>query len=103
MSGMREPAPIDAMPIDGALAGIVLPKRQRLAVLGYCGALLLLLNLAAPYAGLIGIPVSFFLKNRLHLSAHQLAEFNLWTGIPLYVSFVFGFIRDRWSPFGGGD
>lgn len=81
----------------------VLPRAQRLHILAYCGALLILFNLAAPYAGLIGIPVSFFLKNKLHLGAHQLAEFNLWIGIPLYLSFVFGFLRDRWSPFGGGD
>jgi MFS family permease len=84
-------------------APIVLPRAQRLHVLAYCGALLLLFNLAAPYAGLIGIPISFLLKNKLHLGANQLAQFNLWVGIPLYVSFVFGFVRDRWSPFGAGD
>lgn len=80
-----------------------LPVARRLQVLGYCAVLLLLMNLAAPYSGLIGIPVVFFLKNRLHLGANQLAQFNLWVGIPLYVSFVFGFLRDRWSPFGYGD
>ncbi|HZZ90289.1 MAG TPA: MFS transporter [Caulobacteraceae bacterium] len=72
-------------------------------MLAYCGALLLLFNFAAPYAGLIGIPISFLLKNKLHLDARQLAQFNLWIGIPLYVSFLFGFLRDRWSPFGAGD
>src|SRR5471032_244265 len=82
---------------------IVLPTPQRLHILAYCGGLLLLFNLAAPYAGLIGIPISFLLKNKLHLGASQLAQFNLWIGIPLYVSFVFGFVRDRWSPFGAGD
>ncbi|MFI4975767.1 MAG: MFS transporter [Caulobacterales bacterium] len=80
-----------------------LPVGHRLKVLLYCGVLLLLLNLAAPYAGLIGIPVSFFLKNKLHLSAHQLAVFNFWAGAPLYASFVFGFLRDRWSPYAAGD
>ena len=100
--------PIEATPEtaeDMAIAEVpvVLPGPQRLHILAYCGALLLLLNLAAPYAGLIGIPISFFLKNKLHLGANQLAQFNLWIGIPLYVSFVFGFVRDRWSPFGAGD
>jgi predicted MFS family arabinose efflux permease len=80
-----------------------LAAARRLHVLAYCGALLILFNLAAPFASLIGIPVSFFLKNRLHLSAHELATFNLWVGLPLYVSFLFGFVRDRWSPFGAGD
>jgi predicted MFS family arabinose efflux permease len=95
MSGSSEPAAAEGQ--------IILPVVRRLQVLGYCAVLLLLTNLAAPYSGLIGIPVVFFLKNRLHLGANQLAQFNLWVGIPLYVSFVFGFLRDRWSPFGYGD
>jgi MFS family permease len=47
---------------------------------------------------LIDIPVSFFLKNRLHLTAHEVANFRLVAAIPLYLSFVFGFIRDMWNP-----
>ena len=81
----------------------VLPAGQRRGVLGYAGIILLLLNFASPGGGLIGVPISFFLKNRLHLGAHQLALFNLWTGVPLYAAFVFGFLRDRWRPFGAGD
>jgi hypothetical protein len=76
---------------------------ERLRLLLYAGLLLLLINLAAPSGGLIGLPVLFFLKNRLHLGAHAFAQFNLWLGVPLYLSFVFGFLRDRWSPFGAGD
>ncbi|HZZ36412.1 MAG TPA: MFS transporter, partial [Caulobacteraceae bacterium] len=94
---------VDAPAAPEALPAVVLPTVQRTRILVWCGVLLLLLNLAAPYAGMIGIPVVFFLKNRLHLSAHALAQFNLWVGIPLYLSFVFGFLRDRWSPFGAGD
>jgi MFS family permease len=52
---------------------------------------------------LIDIPISFFLKNRLHLEAHQVAHFRLVAAIPLYLSFVFGFIRDIWNPFGMRD
>ncbi|HEY2483196.1 MAG TPA: hypothetical protein VGI30_13520, partial [Caulobacteraceae bacterium] len=80
-----------------------LPAPERLRLLFYAGLLLLLINLAAPSGGLIGLPVLFFLKNRLHLSARAFAQFNLWLGIPLYLSFLFGFLRDRWSPFGVGD
>lgn len=69
----------------------------------YAGLLFLLVNFAAPNGGLISIPVTFFLKNRLHLSAEQVAAFNIWAGAPLYVSFLFGFLRDRWNPFGMGD
>src|SRR5207248_2504973 len=41
--------------------------------------------------------------NRLRLDAHELAVFRLVAAIPLYLSFVFGFIRDIWSPFGMAD
>jgi predicted MFS family arabinose efflux permease len=81
----------------------LLSTAERLRLLGYAGGLLLLINLAAPSGGLIGFPVLFFLKNRLHLSAVAFAGFNLWLGIPLYLSFLFGFLRDRWSPLGAGD
>lgn len=67
------------------------------------GMLLVLMNFSSPAAGVIDIPVSFFLKNRMHLEANQMAVFKLWIGIPLLLGFVFGFIRDRWSPFGSGD
>jgi hypothetical protein len=88
---------------DAIPAVTVLPAAERLRLLGYAGLLLLLINLAAPSGGLIGFPVFFFLKNRLHLGATAFAQFNLWLGIPLYLSFLFGFLRDRWSPFGTGD
>ena len=78
-----------------------LGERSRLLL--YAGFLMLLVNFASPNGGLIAIPVNFFLKNRLHLSAEQVATFNIWAGAPLYVSFVFGFLRDRWSPFKAGD
>ena len=76
---------------------------ERRWLLFYAGFLLLIVNFAAPNGGLISIPVNFFLKNRLHLSAEQVATFNIWAGAPLYISFLFGFLRDRWSPFGAGD
>jgi len=106
-----EPGALDAAadrrppvrPADAAVDDVVLAPAERAKLLLYAGLLLLLLNLAAPNGGLVGIPVLFFLKNRLHLTAHGFATFNLWVGIPLYLSFLFGFLRDRWSPFGAGD
>jgi hypothetical protein len=67
------------------------------------GMLLVLMNFSGPTGGMIDIPVTFFLKNRMHLQSNELAVFKLWIGLPLILGFVFGFIRDRWSPFGGGD
>lgn len=80
-----------------------LPAKQRLALIGSSGIPLLLFHFAAPYLPLIAVPVLFFLKNRLHLTASQTALFALISSIPLFLGFVFGFIRDRWSPFGLGD
>ena len=82
---------------------VLLPPFERGKLLGYSGLLMLLVSFAAPNGGLIAIPVLFFLKNKLHLQAHEMAMFNLWTGIPLYLGFAFGLLRDRWSPFGAGD
>jgi MFS family permease len=80
-----------------------LPARERLWLLGLSSVPLLLFNFAAPYLPLIAVPILFFLKNRLHLTASQTALFALISSIPLFLGFVFGFIRDRWSPFGLGD
>ena len=75
--------------------------RRRMFV--YLSILILLLAFGAPSGGVIGIPISFILKNRLHLAPREIAEFRLISAIPLYMSFVFGMIRDTWNPFGMGD
>jgi Major Facilitator Superfamily len=69
----------------------------------YLGILIVLLSFGAPGGGLIDIPITFLLKNKLHLKAHELADFRLVAAIPLYLSFAFGFIRDTWNPFGMRD
>ena len=69
----------------------------------YLGILIVPLTFGAPGSGLIDIPITFLLKNKLHLKAHELADFRLVSAIPLYLSFVFGFIRDSWNPFGMRD
>ena len=84
-------------------AAPLIHDQRRLGLFLFAGLLMLLINLADPAVGLLNIPVSFFLKNRLHLAAHEQAIFRLWIGAPLFVSFAFGFLRDRWSPLGRGD
>src|SRR5262249_39815940 len=84
-------------------APAALPYAVRRRIFLYLSVLIVLLAFGAPHGGLIDIPISFFLKNRLHLEAHELANFRLLAGIPLYLSFVFGFIRDTWNPFGMRD
>jgi len=73
---------------------------DRLRILTYLSVLITLMGFGAPFGGLIDVPISFFLKNKLHLAAHEVATFRLVSSIPLYLSIVFGFLRDVWSPFG---
>lgn len=60
-------------------------------------------NLAGWGTGLAQASVEFFLKNGLRLTAYQAATFGVLIAIPAYFGFAFGFLRDRWSPFGMGD
>ena len=81
----------------------ILTSSVRHRIFLYLGALIILLAFGAPSGGLIEIPISFLLKNKLSLTANELAEFRLLAAIPLYLSGVFGFIRDSWDPFGMKD
>jgi Major Facilitator Superfamily len=99
MSIDRSAAPVAAV----AVAPAGLPRSARQTIFLYLGILIVLLAFGSPAGGLIDIPISFFLKNKLHLEAHQVANFRLATAVPLYLSFVFGFVRDIWNPFGMRD
>ena len=66
----------------------------------YFSALTFLVYLFSPNLYLVDITTSFILKNNLHASAGQVSVFRLLTAIPLYFSFIFGFARDLWNPFG---
>jgi MFS family permease len=88
-------------PTAGPAVG--LSDERRLQAFGFGGLLLVLMNFSSPAGGMIDIPVTFFLKNRMHLHSNDMAVFKMWIGLPLIVGFVFGFLRDRWSPFDGGD
>src|SRR6516165_2461231 len=85
------------------VAATPLPYSVRGKIFLYLGVLITLLGFSSPSGGLIDIPITFLLKNQLHLKAHELAQFRLVSAIPLYLSFVFGFIRDSWNPLGMGD
>jgi len=88
---------------DIAVVATPLPVAVRARIFLYLAILIVLVSFGSPSGGLIDIPISFFLKNRLHLAAHQTATFRLIAGLPLYLSFVFGFLRDIWNPFGMRD
>src|SRR6266550_3811307 len=94
---------IDRSPTAVAVAAADLSPSVRHRIFLYLGILIVLLSFGGPSGGLIDIPISFFLKNRLHLTAHEVATFRLVVAIPLYLAFVFGFIRDMWNPLGMRD
>jgi MFS transporter len=96
----------DAQQAELAVAAVtptVLPQAARQRIFLYLGALVFLLAFGSPSGGLIDIPITFLLKNKLNLTANELAIFRLIAAVPIYLSFVFGFIRDTWNPFGLGD
>ena len=99
---MNAPAPTDTLE-PPALDDKVLSGTVRGRIILYLGGLIMLLGLGMPYQGMIDLPISFFLKNKLHLASHDVANFRLIAATPLYLGFVFGFIRDVWNPFGRGD
>ncbi len=69
-------------------------------VFRYFGTLTLLVYLVLPHGYLVDITTSFMLKNQLHATATQVSFFRLLTGIPVYVSVLFGLTRDLWNPLG---
>jgi MFS family permease len=77
--------------------------RERRTILLYASVMIAALSVTSPSVGVFVIPLSFILKNKLHLAASELAAFNIWAGLAAYFALFFGVIRDRWSPFGVGD
>ena len=91
---------LDGQPVTRAPIGEPLASGVRFRIFLYLGLLTVLLRFGSPFEGVIDVPITFFLKNKFHLSASDVANFRLAAAIPLYLSFAFGFARDSWSPFG---
>jgi hypothetical protein len=70
---------------------------DRLLIFAYLGFLIALLSFSDPNGGVMDSPMSFVLKNQMHMEAHDLARFRLIASIPLYASFICGLFRDSWS------
>src|ERR1019366_9099326 len=74
--------------------GVSLSTAKSRAMIQF-GALMALMSLCDPNGGLVDVPLSFILKNRLHLSAEETSQFRIFASLPLYFSFLFGLMRDR--------
>ncbi|WP_294531971.1 MFS transporter [uncultured Rhodoblastus sp.] len=81
----------------------LLALAARWRIFAYLSALIAIIGLGDPNEGLLNLPVSFLLKNKLQLPAHEMADFRLISALPFYFAAVFGFIRDSWHPFGMRD
>lgn len=78
------------------------PSPRTRPIYFYFGSLTFLVYFLAPEY-LLDIPTTYMLKNHLHATAPEVSMFRLLTGIPLYVAFLFGLVRDLWNPFGWRD
>ena len=78
-------------------------SQQTTRIFSYFTVLTLVVYLSSPSGYLIDFATSYMLKDQLHLTADQVSNFRLLTGIPTYLVFIFGFIRDTWNPFGRRD
>ena len=85
---------------ENAAQPVVLSRRDIWIIFVYFALLALLLGLGG---GLSSLPVGFFLKDQLKLRPQQVSVFNALVGVPGILGFLFGFLRDRWRPFGRGD
>ena len=75
---------------------------MQLEVLAYFSILNLAIGLGGPL-GIASIPITYFLKDTLHLTPVRLAIFLAIVSIPVCAGFAFGFIRDRWRNARWGD
>ena len=86
-----------------AAPATVLPLAVRRRLFLYLAVLVLLVAIGSPSGGLFEIALSLLLKNQLQFSATDVAGFRALAAIPIYLSAVFGFVRDLWNPFGMRD
>ena len=49
--------------------------------------------------GITAIPLSYYLKEGLQLNVQATSMVRFCLDSPLFIGFVFGFLRDRWRPF----
>ena len=75
---------------------------MRWEVMFYFAILNIVMGLGSPL-GIAAIPITYFLKDTLHLSPLRLAIFLALVSIPVCAGFLFGFVRDRWRSPKWGD
>jgi len=77
--------------------------RDALRIYAYFVPLAFLLYVLDPVGPFFDIAITYVLKDHLHVGLGEAATFRVLTAVPVYAAVVFGFVRDRWSPFGQHD
>ena len=97
---MSSPEPVAPTILPGPDPGN--GAKMQWEVLAYFAVLNIAIGLGSPL-GIAAIPITYFLKDNLHLTPVQLAVFLAVGTAPVCIGFVFGFIRDRWRSARWGD
>jgi hypothetical protein len=66
----------------------------------YFGSSTILLLLVAPDGSWLDVATAYMLQRQLGASPGEISLFRVLTGIPIYIGFIFGLVRDAWNPFG---
>jgi hypothetical protein len=77
-----------------------LKRDASLSIFLYFGASTIILLLVAPDGSWLDVSTAYLLQMQLHASPEQISGFRLLSGLPMYIGFLFGLVRDVWSPFG---
>lgn len=99
---MRECVRVKGHPMTTQV-GVREGRNQAAQVMLYFAPLTLLVTLASPTTYLVDFATSYMLKDQLHATAGQVANFRLLTAVPTYIAVLFGLTRDLWNPFGRRD
>jgi MFS family permease len=78
----------------------LLPRSVQTRILLTLGLLVVLTVIGSPSGALVEIAMTLLLKNKLHLSQSELSLLRGLASVPVFISPIYGFIRDRWNPFG---
>jgi hypothetical protein len=102
VNGQADQAGPSSSPIHAA-APAVLPLSVQRKLLLTLGLLVVLIAIGSPSGALVETAMTLLLKNKLHLTSDQLSILRGVAAIPVFISPIYGFIRDRWNPFGMRD
>jgi len=85
------------------IQSVTVPTRSKSparSIFLYFGTSTILLLLVAPDGSWLDVATAYMLQMQLQATPQQISWFRVLTGLPIYVGFLFGLVRDVWNPFG---